>query len=750
MKPLGANDPTSVASYRLLGVLGGGGMGRVYLGESRTGRRVAIKIIRAELAEDSVFRRRFEREVTIARTVSPLYTAAVVDADTTATQPWLATTYINGPSLSKLVAEQGPLAPGPVLTLAAGLAEALASIHAVGLVHRDLKPGNVIVDDSGPHIIDFGIALTAESTRMTASLMLGTPSYVAPEVIRGEEPGPPGDVFALGATLVFAASGKHLITDGTMHAQMLQITAGRFDLSAVPKELRPLIVRCTSANAYDRPTADELARILVASGVAVPAPGWYASTAPAPSIELPPVPSRRLSRRNMLVFGGLAGAAVLGTGAATWTGVFADRPLRIAATAPQVTGSARLPTSAAARTGPPGPGAILWQARSGATPVAPSPSARQSPARIIVDRGERIIAANGSRVFAVGINGEPLWEHPLPTGLVNLWPWGDAVLVSDPRRLWLLDTRTGQQHFAIDVAGIEEKDSRGDNPDKHPVEIGGVAVAGNTAFVGLGTATIALNRAGKRLWRRARPDARLGVRPPSGVPVATLGRWLVTHDPNGPLVDLGLRNVSDGKLQWLVQYEPAPTTVAVPPPPPGPPGGPSATPGPAGPGIDEAWTRSEGRIGPAHVIIREVQEVRVVALATGQTVWRQISLMPIAGIELVGGLVLVAADRLRAYAVADGNGQWDADQRGARVAIAPDGHSIVVASDQGLSSLDLHGKTLWHQPFPDAVQNTIADRITVERDVAYVTFRPRDDQSEPLAVDVIGVALTAPSASPGG
>src|SRR6266540_4032433 len=164
MKPLGAADPGVVGSYRLLGVLGDGGMARVYLGRSSAGRKLAIKVIRADLAEDPWFRRRFAREVAAVRAVSPLYTAAVVDADTDAEAPWLATTFIDGPALDELVDEHGPLAPGAVLTLAAGLAEALASIHRSGLVHRDLKPSNVIIDDAGPHIIDFGVALVSEAT----------------------------------------------------------------------------------------------------------------------------------------------------------------------------------------------------------------------------------------------------------------------------------------------------------------------------------------------------------------------------------------------------------------------------------------------------------------------------------------------------------------------------------------------------------------------------------------------------------
>ena len=741
MRPLGASDPTAVGPYRLLGILGRGGMGRVYLGESRTGRRVAIKVLRAELVEDAGSRRRFEREVAAARTVSPLYTAAVVDADTAADSPWLATTYIDGPNLSDFVSERGPLAPGAVLTLAAGLAEALASIHEAGLVHRDLKPGNVLLDNWGPHIIDFGIALSPDVTRMTASLMMGTPSYIAPEVIQGEEPGPASDMFALGATLVFAASGVHLVKEGPMHAQMLQIAAGRFDLGGVAKELRPLIVRCTSSRPQERPTADELARILVGSGVSKPAPGWFSSSAPAPTVQLPPLASARLSRRRLLVIGG-GGISVLAVGgaAAAWAGLFArgtaplTAPSSLATPTPSTTAA---PTAVASS--PPngsGPGSLVWQARSGAVPVSGSRSIAQSPDRIVVDGAERLIVANGSQVTATGIDGVVRWTRELPTGLVNLWPWGEDLLITDARRLWLLEARTGRQRFTLDVAAREEAAAAGDNPDNHPIQLGGVAVSSDTAYVGLGTASVALDRTGRQLWRRARPDSRNGVRPPAGVPVATRGQWLVTHDPSGAVVDLGLRDVKDGRLRWLVQYEPASTTPGGPPPGPPAPGGES---GP--PPTDAAWSRSEGRIGQAHVVIREVQEVRAVALTNGSTTWRQVSQTPIAGMELVGDTVLVAADRLRAYAVASGAQLWDAELRGARVAITPDGRTIVAAGDQGIAALDPSGRVLWLRPYPEALGDAIADRVRVQGDVAVVTFRPKGEQRDPLAIDVIAVRL---------
>ncbi len=291
MWPLGESDPLAISSYRLLGVLGGGGMGKVYLGESRSGRRVAIKVVRSELAGDPAFRRRFAREVAAVRAVNPLFTAAVVDADPDAVEPWLATTYIEGPNLATLVAKAGPLASSAVLVLAAGLADGLASIHRAGLVHRDLKPSNVIVTDQGPHIIDFGIALSAESTNATSSLLLGTPSYIAPERIHGLDASPASDMFSLGATLAYAATGRPLVNEGPVYAQLMQITTGRFSFDPIPPDLRPLIIRCVSPRAKDRPTADELTRILSAAGVPSPTSDWFAAA--VRRAEQCPSPCRR-------------------------------------------------------------------------------------------------------------------------------------------------------------------------------------------------------------------------------------------------------------------------------------------------------------------------------------------------------------------------------------------------------------------------------------------------------------------------
>ena len=202
-------DPQTIGPYRLVGRLGSGGMGRVYLGVSAGGRPVAVKVVRAELAEDPDFRTRFGREIAAARRVSGVFTAMVVDSDVDGPAAWLATSYVPGPSLSEAVDEHGPLPAGSLLTLAAGLAESLSAIHAAGVVHRDLKPSNVLLAEDGPRVIDFGISRAVESTALTqAGLVTGSPGYMSPEQARGYEIGPPRDIFSLGTVLAFAATGR--------------------------------------------------------------------------------------------------------------------------------------------------------------------------------------------------------------------------------------------------------------------------------------------------------------------------------------------------------------------------------------------------------------------------------------------------------------------------------------------------------------------------------------------------------------
>ncbi len=210
MRPLEAGEPTVIGPYRLLGRLGSGGMGRVYLGRSGGGRTVAVKIVHPHFALDEEFRARFRREVEAARRVGGAWTAPVLDADPDAPVPWVATGYAAGPTLTEAVREGAPLPAHSVRVLGAGLAEALAHVHSLGLVHRDVKPSNVLLTLDGPRLIDFGIARATDGTAsLTATgASVGSPGYMAPEQILGKPVTGAADVFSLGAVLVYAATGQ--------------------------------------------------------------------------------------------------------------------------------------------------------------------------------------------------------------------------------------------------------------------------------------------------------------------------------------------------------------------------------------------------------------------------------------------------------------------------------------------------------------------------------------------------------------
>jgi len=266
-------DPRLIGPYRLVGRLGAGGMGRVFLGVSAVGRPVAVKIIHAELAADPEFRARFSIEVAAARKVSGLFTALVVDADVDAPVPWLATAYVAGPSLSEAVRDRGPLSVASVLALAAGLAKSLTAIHAVGVVHGDLKPSNVLLALDGPRVIDFGISHAAEAApQARAGLVVGTPSFMSPEQAAGQEVGPLSDVFSLGAVLAFAATGRKPFGAGQAATVLERVVRGAPSLEDAPAGLRPLIERCLAKDPARRPTAAGLlAEVTAARSVLEPA-----------------------------------------------------------------------------------------------------------------------------------------------------------------------------------------------------------------------------------------------------------------------------------------------------------------------------------------------------------------------------------------------------------------------------------------------------------------------------------------------
>ncbi|MGW5038363.1 serine/threonine-protein kinase [Streptomyces parvulus] len=280
METLQSDDPRELGSYRLLGRLGAGGMGRVYLARSPGGRTVAVKVVRPDLAADSDFRTRFRYEVEIAKAVSGRFTAPVVDSDPDAPLPWLATSYVLGPDLTEVVDVHGALPEHTVRALAAGLAAALQDIHAAGLIHRDLKPSNVLLAADGPRVIDFGIARAVDGNRMTQTgVVVGSPGFMSPEQATGKDVGTAGDVFSLGSVLAFAATGRAAFGDGAAsHASLLyQVVHGEADLTGVPSSLLGLIRACLMKDPAQRPKPGEIVAALAGQGVDAALHDWLPS-----------------------------------------------------------------------------------------------------------------------------------------------------------------------------------------------------------------------------------------------------------------------------------------------------------------------------------------------------------------------------------------------------------------------------------------------------------------------------------------
>ncbi|MBS2532309.1 serine/threonine protein kinase, partial [Catenulispora sp. NF23] len=266
MGPVQGTYPRKIGPYRIRGLLGAGGMGRVYLGVDKNKHWAAVKVVNAELLRNEEFRKRFIREATATAKVDGRFIAGIVASDLDGAHPWLATEYIKGTSLSELVAAQGsPLEAADAQQMAAGLAEALTTIHAAGVVHRDVKPANVLLAEHDgqliPHLIDFGIARGAAFSTITLTgIVVGTPPYMAPEQIQGKrEVGPPADVFALGGVLTFAVTGRHPFGEGDPATLSYRITHQEPDLDGVEDALiRKLIMACLAKEPQDRPTAPDL------------------------------------------------------------------------------------------------------------------------------------------------------------------------------------------------------------------------------------------------------------------------------------------------------------------------------------------------------------------------------------------------------------------------------------------------------------------------------------------------------------
>ncbi|MFI8081615.1 PQQ-binding-like beta-propeller repeat protein [Kitasatospora sp. NPDC086009] len=456
MRRLEPADPTRIGPYALLGRLGAGGMGVVYLGRSAGGRTVAVKVVRPELAADPGFRARFRAEVNAARAASSAFTAPVVDADTDAPVPWMATAFVPGIALDEAVRLVGAFPEHVLRILAAGIAEELRNIHAAGLIHRDLKPSNVLLALDGPHVIDFGIARAADGTALTAEgTVLGSAAFMSPEQASGERAGPPSDVFSLGSTLAYAGTGGTAPFGGGHPLHVLyQVVHEEPDLAAVPAGVRLLVAACLAKAPGDRPTPQQLAAsqgagpltpgtwlhpALVAAieeAAAVMAPSSAAAALPPSGLPpLPPLPPGqpaagpdspptarqtvrlgpvdvrpRPGRRKLLL--GLAGGVVVaaaGGGTVFLTGGGApEKPKTPGAGGPPATAPAADPTDSSRSLDTDVVATPLWT-----VPLV-------EPVIALTGSGDTVVAAGMTGVWAVDRAGQtrwgPLTNYTSPSG----------------------------------------------------------------------------------------------------------------------------------------------------------------------------------------------------------------------------------------------------------------------------------------------------------------------------------------------
>ncbi|GLZ04367.1 hypothetical protein Acsp03_18330 [Actinomadura sp. NBRC 104412] len=285
---LRAGDPSAIGSFRLLGLLGEGGQGAVFLGEAPDGQRVAVKVLHARLTGDERARRLFLRESAVARSVEPYCTARVLAADVDGDRPYIVSEYVEGESLSDLVRRAGPRDAGGLERLAIGTAAALRGIHRAGIVHRDFKPSNVLLSPDGPRVIDFGIARAVTSATTMTSGIVGTPAYMSPEQVSGGDIGPPSDVFSWAVTMTFAATGSPIFGTDGIPAVLHRVLNVDPDLSALPPAMSGLLAACLRKNPADRPTMAEILRQLL--GDEPPAPPFPPPVPRTTPTALPPAP----------------------------------------------------------------------------------------------------------------------------------------------------------------------------------------------------------------------------------------------------------------------------------------------------------------------------------------------------------------------------------------------------------------------------------------------------------------------------
>ncbi|MGW1878929.1 protein kinase domain-containing protein [Streptomyces sp. NPDC001975] len=482
-----AELPEYAGHYRLESCLGSGGMGVVHLARSTSGLKLAVKVVHAEFSKDREFRGRFRQEVAAARKVSGAFTAPVVDADPEAERPWMATLFIPGPTLSEQVKRNGPMSPAQLRRLMAGLAEALRDIHRVGVVHRDLKPSNVLLAEDGPKVIDFGISRPKDSElRTETGKLIGTPPFMAPEQFRRpREVGPAADIFALGSVLVHAATGRGPFDSDSPYVVAYQVVHDEPDLTGMPEELAPLVLRCLAKEPEDRPTPDEMMRELRSLAASydtqafIPAQrvtdgGGDPSREESPQEKPPAAPAERkawkASGRRMAVAAG-AGVLVLGgvLASALWSVDGSPAPAggtvhRSAAVfeawqreavakdgsgMPQCVGGAGKLLcfrSGLAFALDPVDGQLLWRHRVPDERTSDSPSLSGGLLLLRTNKGRRVEALDPA-------SGSSRWKQDLPANQgIEITP-GMLLVVGNDRVITGLDSRTGHTRWSLPVSG---------------------------------------------------------------------------------------------------------------------------------------------------------------------------------------------------------------------------------------------------------------------------------------------------------
>ncbi|MEU8800573.1 PQQ-binding-like beta-propeller repeat protein [Spirillospora sp. NPDC048819] len=498
MRSLQPGDPEWVGPYRILARLGAGGMGIVFLARSPGARLAALKLIRREFADDGAFRERFRREVAAASKVSGLYTAPVLDSDADAPQPWFAAGYVPAPTLREALASVGTLPESAVRALGAGLAEALRAIHGVGLVHRDLKPGNILLAEDGPKIIDFGIAKVTDATRITRTgAMIGTLAYMAPEQIAGSrDAGPAADVFSLAGVLVYAASGAKPFGERDPARVLYEVMYEEPCLDGVPASLRELLAACLAKEPAGRPALESvLAALTPADPRALNSPALRQEvaareaeatrvasqpvTSPPPPLRVDDTEAGRVGRRRIL---GLAGAvAVAGIGVGTTGWVMTRGRSKPARPAPRATALAAAPPPAWTFT-PPQPvtgtsmvlvadGVVLWGGEQEMYGVDAG-SGRQLWAKDKANAEYSGNLARGSTFVVLGgvvgdFEDQTITLVDAPTGRTTNLPTprdvnptsvlgvvGDTVIVRSSRDYWALDLTSGEIRWHLPGRGL--------------------------------------------------------------------------------------------------------------------------------------------------------------------------------------------------------------------------------------------------------------------------------------------------------